>query len=218
MPIRGLRLAVPRRYFCEVLDDDVRGRFEEALDRLRAAGARIHDVDIHHAQDIATIYLHIVLGDAAAYHATTLETMPDRYTPPVRIRLEMSRYVLAEDYVRALTGRDVLKREVDSALAEHDALILPTLPIPAPPIGASSVQVGATTEAVRTVMLRLTQPFNVTGHPAVSMPSGSTASGLPCGVQLVGARMQTDALLRVALACESQITPGPLPLSGNVGG
>ncbi len=92
---------------------------------------------------------------------------------------------------------------MDAALAQHDALILPTLPIPAPPLGANTVQVGATAEPVRNLMLRLTQPFNVTGHPAIAMPCGTTASGLPCSVQLVGRRMQTDALLRVALACES---------------
>ena len=60
----------------------------------------------------------------------------------MRLRLEMGRYVLAEDYVRALEGREVLRREVDAALAEHDALVLPTLPIPAPLIGASTVQIG----------------------------------------------------------------------------
>ena len=206
MPIHGLRLAVPRKYFCDLLDDEVRARFESALDRLRSAGARIDEIEIQHAPDIATIYLHIVLGDAAAYHAATLESMPEKYTAPVRIRLEMGRTVLAEDYVRAMAGRERLTREVDAALAQHDALILPTLPIPAPPIGAATMQVGSTAEPVRSLMLRLTQPFNVTGHPAISMPCGLTSAGLPCAVQLVGRRMQTDALLRVALACETQIT------------
>jgi aspartyl-tRNA(Asn)/glutamyl-tRNA(Gln) amidotransferase subunit A len=209
MPIHGLRLAVPRNYFCDLLDDEVRARFEEALERLRAAGAHIDDIEIHHAPDIAPVYLHIVLADAAAYHATMLEAMPERYTAPVRIRLEMGRYVLAEDYVRALAGRERLQREVDAALAQHDALILPTLPIPAPTIGANTVPIGTGAEPVRNLMLRLTQLFNVTGHPAISMPCGQTAAGLPCAVQLVGRRMQTDALLRVALACETQITGGP---------
>ena len=208
MPMHGLRLAVPRRYFCDLLDDDVRARFEEALERLQAAGATVNDVEIRHARDIAPVYLHIVLGDAAAYHAATLEQMPERYTPPVRIRLEMGRYVLAEDYVRALAGREQLIREVDAAMAQHDALVLPSLAIPAPIIGANTVQVGAVTEPVRNLMLRLTQPFNVTGHPAIAIPMGQTGDGLPCSVQLVGRRMQTDALLRVALACESFIAAG----------
>ena len=131
--------------------------------------------------------------------------MPERYTPPVRMRLEMGRYVLAEDYVRALKGRELLRREVDIALAEHHALALPTLPIPAPLLGAASVRVGGTEEPVRNLMLRMTQLFNLTGHSAISLPCGRTDAGLPCGLQLVGARMQTEALLRVALACESHL-------------
>jgi aspartyl-tRNA(Asn)/glutamyl-tRNA(Gln) amidotransferase subunit A len=210
MPVGGLRLAVPRPYFCDLLDDDVRARFESAIERLRSAGARIGDIEIHHAADIVAVYMHVSFADAAAYHAATLDTMPDRYTEPVRLRLETARYVLAEDYVRALAGREVLRREVDAALAQHDALLLPTLPIPAPPIGASTVAVGRSTEPVRIMMLRLTQLFNVTGHPVVSVPMGRTPAGLPCGMQLVGCRMQTDALLRVALACEMQIR-GELP-------
>src|SRR5439155_26438616 len=101
-PLSGLRLAVPRAYFCDVLDDEVRARFETAVDTLRAAGVRVRDATIQHANEIAPVYLHLVLADAAAYHATTLETMPELYTPAVRIRLEMGRYILAEDYVRAL--------------------------------------------------------------------------------------------------------------------
>jgi aspartyl-tRNA(Asn)/glutamyl-tRNA(Gln) amidotransferase subunit A len=79
------------------------------------------------------------------------------------------------------------------------------LPIPAPLIGTSTVQIGSSTQPVRNVMLRLTQAFNVTGHPAISIPAGLTETGLPCGFQLVGGRGQTDALLRVALACEALI-------------
>jgi aspartyl-tRNA(Asn)/glutamyl-tRNA(Gln) amidotransferase subunit A len=206
LPVGNLRLAVPRPYFCDLLDDDVRAQFEAALDRLRGAGAHISDIEIQHAADIAPIYLHIVLSEAAAYHAPMLDSMPDKFTAPVRLRLEMGRYVLAEDYVRALAGRAVLRREIDAALAQHDALILPALPMPAPAFGATTVQLGTTTEPVRNAMLRLTQPFSMTGHPAIALPSGSTAAGLPCGTQLVGCLGQTDALLRVAIACERHIS------------
>jgi aspartyl-tRNA(Asn)/glutamyl-tRNA(Gln) amidotransferase subunit A len=202
-PIGTLRLAVPRRYFCDLLDDDVRARFEEALGRLRAGGAIVEDVQISHANVIAAVYQHVVLSEAAAYHGSTLERMPERYTPPVRIRLEMGRYILAEDYVRALDGRQVLTREVDRALAGYDALVLPTLAIPAPPLGASSVEVGSAREPVRNVMLRLTQLFNLTGHPAIAIPCGFTASGLPCSIQLAAA--DTDVLLEIARTCERTI-------------
>ncbi|MBI3493400.1 MAG: amidase [Acidobacteria bacterium] len=163
-PVSGLRLGVLRTYFCDLLDDEVRARLDEAIDRLRTAGTVIRDVEIRHAADIAPVYLHIQLADASAYHAPTIETMPERYTPAVRRRLELGRYVLAEDYARALAGRDVLRREVDAALADHDALVLPTLPIPAPLIGSDTVQIGGKAEPVRNVMLRLTQLFNITGR------------------------------------------------------
>jgi aspartyl-tRNA(Asn)/glutamyl-tRNA(Gln) amidotransferase subunit A len=201
-PVGTLRLAVPRAYFCDVLDEEVRGRFEGALDRLRTAGARVRDTHIQHAPEIAAVYLHIVLAEAAAYHARTLERVPERYTPAVRARLGLGREMMAEDYVRALRGREVLRREVDAALAEHDALVLPTLPIPAPLLGADTLTLAGVEMPVRNLMLRLTQLFNLTGHPAISLPCGETASGLPCGLQLVGARMQTAALAATALACE----------------
>ena len=200
--IETLRFGIPRAYFCAVLDGNVRRAFDASVETLRRAGATVADVDIPSAALIAPIYLHIVFGDAAAYHAQTLETMPERYTAPVRLRLEMARYVLAEDYVRALQGREVLRREVDRALSGVSALLLPTVPIPAPPIGAHLVQVGTTQEPVRNLTLRLTQLFNLTGHPAISLPCGRTPEGLPIGLQAVGSLGHTDALLCTARSIE----------------
>jgi aspartyl-tRNA(Asn)/glutamyl-tRNA(Gln) amidotransferase subunit A len=206
VPVSSLRLGVLRPYFCDLLEDDVRARFEASLQRLRQAGARIEDAAIPHAGSTASIYLILVLADAVAYHGPTLDSVPERYTRPVRSRLELGRYVLAEDYVRALHGRDVLTREVDAALAACDALVLPTLPIAAPPIGADSTTIAGVAQPIRALMLRLTQLFNLTGHPAVSVPCGRTSAGLPCGFQLVGGRMRTGALVRTALACEPHVS------------
>ena len=64
------------------------------------------------------------------------------------------------------------------------------------------VQTATETQPVRAMMLRNTQLFNVTGHPAISIPCGTTAGGLPVGLELVGRRFETSALLDVALACE----------------
>jgi aspartyl-tRNA(Asn)/glutamyl-tRNA(Gln) amidotransferase subunit A len=204
-PVDGLRFGILRSYFCDLLDDDVRRTFEASLERLRTAGATTDEATIDSAPLISPVYTHIVFGDAAPYHATALETMPERYTTPVRLRLEIARYVLAEDYVRALEGRNVLRREVDSAMAGFDALVLPTLPIPAPPVGANTVAVGTATESVRALLLRLTQLFNLTGHPAISIPCGQTVAGLPCGLQIVGTRGQTDTLLHVARSVEQAL-------------
>ena len=104
-PVKGLRLGVPRRYFHDVLDGEVRARFASSLAWLRHAGAETVDVEIPHARVIAPVYLHASLPEAAAYHAHSLESAPERYTKNVRLRLEMGRYVLAEDYVRAQAAR-----------------------------------------------------------------------------------------------------------------
>jgi aspartyl-tRNA(Asn)/glutamyl-tRNA(Gln) amidotransferase subunit A len=206
--LASLRLGLPRRYFLDLLDEGVRVRFEEAIERLRQAGAHVTDVDVPHAELVGTVYLHIQLPESSAYHAATLEREPELYTPPVRLRLEMGRYVLAEDYARAQQGRDVLRREVDGLLEHVDALALPTLPIAAPSLGQATVRLGRAEIAVRTVMLRLTQLFNVTGHPAISLPSGRTAGGLPTALQLVGRRGGTPDLLRIALGCEALLPTG----------
>jgi len=201
----NLRLGVPRGYLTDVLDVDVRCRFDDAIAALRARGAIVRDVSIGHASSTPAVYVHIHSSEGATYHARTLDGMPHLYTPVVRRRLEVGRYVLAQDYVRAQEGREVLRREVDAALADCDALMLPTLPIAAPPIGAESVTVAGSLEPVRALMLRLTQLFNVTGHPAISLPCGVTSQRLPVGLQLVGHRNQTEALLAVALGIEETL-------------
>src|SRR5688500_2640284 len=184
--LRGVKIGVLRGYFLALLDAQVASTFEAACATLTEAGAQLEDVDLPHAGDIAAIYLHIVLAEAAAYHAKTLENRADDYTPNVRIRLEMGRYILAEDYVRALSGRQVLIDEVDAALAGRDALLLPSMAVPATRLGAATVKVAGGEEPVRNITLRLTQLFNVTGHPAISIPCGKTAEGLRSEERRVG--------------------------------
>ena len=206
--VGGLRIGVLRDYFTALLDTQVASAFDTTCTALTNAGARLEDVTIAHARDIAPIYLHIVLAEAAAYHAKTLDSHADQYTPNVRIRLEMGRYILAEDYVRALRGRDLLIAEVDAALDGRDALLLPSMAVPAVRLGATTVKIGAVEEPVRNITLRLTQLFNITGHPAITLPCARTTDGLPIGVQLVGERHRTDALLSAAAAVESLLSPG----------
>ena len=205
--LSAIKLAMLDGYFLDRLGAGVDTARAQALDVLAARGTRVSRQSIPHALDIAPVYLHLVLADAAAFHVRSLERRPHAYTPNVRLRLEMGRHVLGEDYVRAQRGRAVLQREIDRALEGVDALVLPALSIEAPPIGAVSVPVAGGTEPVRTAMLRCTQPFNLSGHPAISLPCGTTAGGLPVGLQLVGHHGRTSDLLRVAHAVEQALNP-----------
>jgi aspartyl-tRNA(Asn)/glutamyl-tRNA(Gln) amidotransferase subunit A len=204
-PLARLRLGRLRAYAEDRLDSGVRDAYGATLERLGASGVTLVDVSLPHAADIAAIYLAIVLSEAAAYHAATLERCPERYTPAVRQRLEVGRYILAEDYLRARTGQAVIRADVDRALTSVDALVLPGLAIAAPPIGADTVTMDGVADPTRALMLRLTQPFNVSGHPAIVLPCGTTETGLPVSVQLVGSRTGTAALLDVATAVEAEL-------------
>jgi aspartyl-tRNA(Asn)/glutamyl-tRNA(Gln) amidotransferase subunit A len=200
--LSGIKLATLDGYFADRVGEEVEAGLAAAVELLRQQGAKISTAAIPHAHDIAAIYLHLVLADAAAYHAASLQRRPHAYTDNVRVRLEMGRHVLAEDYVRAARGRSVITQEVEAALSGVDALILPGLAVEAPPIGAATVPVKGGQEPVRNIMLRCTQPFNLSGHPAISLPCGSTKAGLPIGLQLVGHAGRTSELLRVARAVE----------------
>jgi aspartyl-tRNA(Asn)/glutamyl-tRNA(Gln) amidotransferase subunit A len=213
--IRGTAwLGVPRRYFFDKLDDDVREMFDRAQSTLENAGHSIGMVDIPLAERAPDVYVHIGLPESAWYHAPMLAAEADKYSPGVRRRIELGGYVLAEDYLRAMHAREVLRRAVDKTLEGLDALLLPTLPIGAPRIGDSTVTIGGGEEPVRAMMLRLTQLFDITGHPAIAIPCGVGHDGLPRSLQLVGHRGGTERLLDVAAAVEAQITGG----SGSVGG
>jgi aspartyl-tRNA(Asn)/glutamyl-tRNA(Gln) amidotransferase subunit A len=209
MTVRGvapaggrLTFGVPRSYFCDRLEATVRRTLDHAAVRLREAGYTVQDLEIAHAACAPDVYLHIVLPEASYFHAPTLDEHGDKYSPGVRLRLEMGRYILAEDYLRALRLRDVLRRAVDRALDGCDALLLPALPMPPAPVGAATVQVGDTTMPVRAAMLSLTQLFNLTGHPAVALPAGRGPEGLRRSLQIVGHRGRTERLLDVAAAVE----------------
>jgi aspartyl-tRNA(Asn)/glutamyl-tRNA(Gln) amidotransferase subunit A len=207
---------IPGPYFCDRLQPGVRSALERTRHDLEAAGHHVIDVSVAHADWTADVYLHIVLPEASAWHARMLDAHAAQYSPGVRLRLEMGRYVLAEDYVRAMTLRARLRQNVDAALEGLDALLLPALAITAPPLGADSVEVDGRREPVRAVMLRLTQLFNITGHPAIALPAGSSG-GFPVGMQLVGRRGRTSDLLALAAAVEPYITGGPGSVGGGTG-
>jgi aspartyl-tRNA(Asn)/glutamyl-tRNA(Gln) amidotransferase subunit A len=198
----AIRLGALGGYFTALLDADVRKAFAAALARLRAAGVAIDPRTVQGTETITETYVDISLAEAAHWHAPTLDSRAADYQPPVRERLEIGRAIKAIDYLRARDTRESLIQAVDAALdTSCDALVLPTLPIVAPIHGAATVTMdNGETLTVRAAMLRLTQLFNITGNPAISLPIPT--AGLPVGLQLVGRRGQTEALLAVAATCE----------------
>jgi Asp-tRNA(Asn)/Glu-tRNA(Gln) amidotransferase A subunit family amidase len=108
----------------------------------------------------------------------------------------MGALVSGVQYVRAQQVRQLVRREVDAALARRDVLLAPATPIPAPVLGEKATQLGDGTSDVRSALIRFTRPFNLSGHPACSVPCGFTAAGLPIGMQLVGRPFDEATVLR----------------------
>jgi aspartyl-tRNA(Asn)/glutamyl-tRNA(Gln) amidotransferase subunit A len=148
-----------------------------------------------------------VLAESAAWHARYLDTRGSRYTPRVRARFESGRQVPAVRYIEAIDFCRRLRHEVDASLSGCDALVVPTLPITAPLLGADDITIDPSAgdrTPVRSAMLKHTQPFNMSGHPAISLPLPTSA--LPVGVQFVGRRDDTAGLLAIAAACETIVS------------
>jgi aspartyl-tRNA(Asn)/glutamyl-tRNA(Gln) amidotransferase subunit A len=200
--VERCRFGVLGGYFTARLEPRVRASFEAACRSLEAAGATLEAVELPHAAAIPAIYLGILFPEAAAYHGPVLDTRGDRYSPGVRARFEAARYVTGEDYVRAMRGREIIRAEIDRALDGRDGLLTPALAILAPPIGAATVEIDGVAEPIRNLMLRLTQPFNIGGHPAITVPMGRGTAGLPTGFQVVGHRGRTRDLIAVARSAE----------------
>ena len=98
----GLTFGVPRQYFFDRLEPGVRQSVDLAIARVIDAGYTVRDTTISGAEYTPDVYLHICLPEASCHHAASLSEHADGYSPGVRLRLEMGRYILAEDYVRAM--------------------------------------------------------------------------------------------------------------------
>ena len=167
---------------------------------------------IPHAGESPAVYLHVALTEAAAFHAKTLESRPDDYTPTVRVRLEAGRYVLAEDYCARCAAATCCAPRCRRRSSGRDGLLLPALAVPATPFGAATVRVGGVDEPVRNVTLRLTQLFNLTGHAGDhGAVRRHRPAGLPIGAQLVGTA--TAALLAAGRDARTVVRGGRAPSS-----
>ena len=140
----------------------------------------------------------IVASEALAYHAEWVRSRPGDYQPDVIERLRAGAFVSGVHYVRGQQVRVLVRAEVDEALAKRDVLLAPATPIAATRIGETETAVGDGTTDVRSALIRLTRPFNFSGHPACALPCGFTAGGLPIGLQIVGRPFDEATVLRAA--------------------
>ena len=200
--VSGLRVGVLRDYFFRSLDPDVQLAVEEAVRVLEGQGAQIRDVTFPLASQIAVINSPIIQSEAATYHLPKLRNNWEQLSTKLRARLLPGLAVTADIYLNAQRARALVVQQCLELMQDVDVLLAPTEPVGAPRIDDEFVTIQGRTEGVVNTLTRLTRPFNLTGFPAISVPCGFTAEGLPVGLQLASRPWEEATLLRAAFAYE----------------
>ena len=179
-------------------DEDVGSAFESALDTFREEGFTLTDVEVPGLERGFGIWKVIMLAEASAWHARYLETHAESYGEGVRVQLQAGQHIAAVDYLKAQQFRTRLVAGFRELLERHDAVCLPTLPAAAPAFGETDLTVGTRRISAQDAMTVMPWIANLTGLPAVSIPSGSNAAGLPVALTLMGRAFGEEAILDVA--------------------
>jgi aspartyl-tRNA(Asn)/glutamyl-tRNA(Gln) amidotransferase subunit A len=193
--LAGRRVGRVRGWFEQRCDAAVVAAADAAVDVLRSAGAVVVDVDLPVAERAYTDALVVLSCELLATQEAALDRLED-YDSGTRKRLARGATASAADYLRALRGRPVAQLAVQRAmdLAGVDVLLTPGVGATAPRLDDLTVDVDGQRVPLQEVLPRNTSPFNLTGNPALVLPAGRGADGLPVAVQLVG-RPFDDALL-----------------------
>jgi aspartyl-tRNA(Asn)/glutamyl-tRNA(Gln) amidotransferase subunit A len=194
--IKGLTIGVPRHFFWAdnpQIDRETLTVVDAALRTLAELGAQIEEVTIPTLHYTGAVQPAIMLSEAFAYHQRLLRSKPEEFGDMVRARFRIGGLLSSADYVQAQRLRNVLKREFATVLQKVDVIVSPTMSSPAPAF--------ATVDGMTTARRpSFTGPYNLTGMPAISVPCGFTAAGLPVGLQIAGKPFDEPTVLRMAYA------------------
>jgi aspartyl-tRNA(Asn)/glutamyl-tRNA(Gln) amidotransferase subunit A len=221
--ISGLRIGVVKEAFGEGVEPGVRASVQEAVDELSNLGAQVGEASLPHADYALSAYYLIAPSEASSNLARydgvryglrvegsdSVEMMTKTrgagFGAEVKRRIMLGTYALSAGYYEAFYGqaqkvRTLIIRDYESAFGSFDVLVSPTSPTTAFPIGAK-------VDDPLAMYLNdvFTIPANLSGMPAISIPSGLDGSGLPVGTQLTAPVLAEATLLRVANALEAAL-------------
>ena len=216
--IKGLVMGIPRHYFFEHIDPEVKVAVEKAIQVIEGLGARVEEVEVPYI-DICLTAWEPFFADMFVTTEPYLRNRREDYVEPtLRYELLTNQFLLAVDLIKAYRFRRLFKQEFAKLMEGVDFLVTPTTPTVTWPIEAESLMMGDV-EMDLTVPggpLRagwpLSAPFNLIGTPAISIPCGFNQKGLPIGLQIVGRVFEESLVLRVAHSYQQAVQqPSVLP-------
>lgn len=229
--IAGKIIGVPRSFFAEGIDPEVRSAVEKSIENFESLGAKIVDVELPHAKYGIAVYYIIATAEASsnlarydgvrygfrAEDADTLKKMYFRtreegFGPEVKRRILLGTYVLSSGYydayyARAQRVRRLIKQDYINAFSKCDVILTPTSP-------TTAFRIGERTDDPLAMYLSdiYTVSANLAGIPAVNIPCGISSEGLPIGTQLIGNFWSEGLLLNMANIYENNFPLGQKPL------
>jgi aspartyl-tRNA(Asn)/glutamyl-tRNA(Gln) amidotransferase subunit A len=197
--VKGLKVGVIRRFYRQDFEADAEmaQSIEDALTILAGLGASVHEIDPGPLADYAAANRVILLSEAYAIHEKWLQERPQDYGDLARERIMPGAFMRAADYVHALRQRTVLRDKFNACMADVDVAITASSMEPASPIEDAEL-----CEALYGRQARA--PFNLTGSPALALPTGFASSGLPLSMQIIGKPFDEATVYRVARAYERE--------------
>ncbi|MCQ2390046.1 MAG: Asp-tRNA(Asn)/Glu-tRNA(Gln) amidotransferase subunit GatA [Kiritimatiellae bacterium] len=218
--LKGVKLGLPKEYFIDGLDPEVKAITEKAIQACTAAGAEIVEVSLPHTEYAMAVYYIVAPAEASAnlarfdgvrygHRSAKSDSVFNLYArsraegfgPEVKRRIIMGTYVLSSGYYDAYYGRaqkvrTLIRRDFEEVFTQVDALLTPVAPTPAFKLGAVQDPLTMYLNDLFTI------PSALAGNCSMSVPSGFTAAGLPVGVQFIGDAFKEEKLLRIARAYE----------------
>lgn len=194
--LKGLKIGVQHAWFGESLEPTVAEAFAKALDKLKTLGAQIVEVDLPYLSEVVGAHRAIIFSEASSYHRPLLEKQSADYPDSIRPLLQTGLFLTAVEYLHAQRVRRLVRAAWKPVFDQIDALATPTLPMLAPKCGQQVANLPGGEKPLVQAVLNFTLPFNLSGHPAVSIPCGF-ADGQPIGLQLVGKPFGEGTILRI---------------------
>ena len=199
--LQGLTMGIPTDHHFDIVDPEVEAAVRQAIAKLEELGVESKKVPIPSLRYVGVVGIAMMV-ERLVTEEPYIRARREEYSADILFRRFSGQFVLARDYVKALRVQRIITEEHARVLQSVDFLVMPTSPVPAPPVDAATFTVMGTEYALtRTgagVISRNTVPANVTGLPAISVPCGFDKDNLPIGLQLVGRPFDEALLFQVA--------------------
>ena len=222
--VKGIKIGVPKEFFGEGINEEVKEKLEEAIKVYKELGAEVEEFSLDIAKySLATYYI-IACAEASSnlgrfdgirygYRAKEFKDLKDLYRksrsegfgPEVKRRIILGTYVLSSGYYdayykKAQQVRTLVMNEFDKAFEKYDVILTPTSPTVAFDIGSKS------NNPLEMYLADIcTVSVNIAGLPGISIPCGVDKSNMPIGMQLIGNKFQEETILNAAYTFEQKI-------------